>query len=105
MEHRVGRDEEDVLGLERVALPIEEIGNTLQKYRGLARACDAADEQRRDILMADDLVLFLLDSCRNGRQARGAVLCECCKQHFVLDGDGGVKEGLELVALDVELAA
>ena len=51
-------------------MPVEEVGDALEQYGCLAGAGDAADQQRRYVLVADDLVLLLLDGRRDGRQAR-----------------------------------
>ena len=55
--------------------------------------------------MAHDLVLLLLDSCRDGLHLRRAALRERREQKRVLDGHGGVEVGVQAVLVDVELAA
>ena len=104
-EHLVGREEEDLRGVERGAHAVEEVGDALEHDARLARACDAGDEQHRHVLVAHDDVLLALDRRGDGAELLGVVGLERRQQERVLDGDGGVEVAPELVAHDVELAA
>ena len=101
----VGREEEDLVGREGLALLVEEVRHALQQHRGLARAGDAAHEQHGHVLVADDRVLLALDGCGDGRELLGVVLLERAEKERVLDGHGGVEVRVELVARDIELSA
>ena len=103
-EHGVGRDQVHVVGVERVAFGVEQVRDTLQQHRGLARPRDAAHEQNGHVGMADDRVLLLLDGRSDGRELRRATLRERGQQQRVLDGHRGVEVGAQLVAVQVELA-
>ena len=105
LEHGVGAKEVHLAGGERFALAIEQECDALQHDRRLARARDAVHEQRRDVLVAHDLVLLALDRGRDVLELLGVVTAQRPQQQRVLDGDRGVKVGVEMVARDVELAA
>ena len=105
LEHRVGRHEVHLVGPQVLAVAEQQVGDALQQHRGLAAARHAAHQHRRDVLVADDGVLLLLDGGRDGLELRGALRGEAGQQQRVLDGHRGVEVALEGVALDVELAA
>ena len=66
---------------------------------------DAVDEQHVAILMADNLVLLLLDGGRDVLHPRGALLGKRGQKHGILNRHRGVEIRVEAVGFDVELAA
>ncbi len=63
-EHRIQGHQVHVLRAERLSLVVEQVGDALQKDRGLSGARDAVDEHHRHVRIADDGVLLLLDDLR-----------------------------------------
>ena len=72
-EHRVGAYEEHLFGAQRAALLVKQVGDALHEHARLAAAGNARDEQRLNILMADDDVLLLLDGGGDGLHVLGAL--------------------------------
>ena len=64
-EHGVGRYQVHVVGAQRIALGVEQVGDALQQHRRLARPGYAVHEQRGNVVVADDRVLFLLNGGRD----------------------------------------
>ncbi len=69
----VGAKEVHLVGVERLALAVEQEGDALQHHGGLARAGHAVHEQRRHVGVAHDLVLLALDGGRDVLELLGVV--------------------------------
>ena len=104
-EHGVRADQEHLARVQIAAVAVEQVGDALQQHAGLAAAGDARYQKRRHVLVADDEVLLFLDGGRDGLHVLGALRRKRLQKQRVLDGHVGVKVGVQLVALQVELAA
>ncbi len=103
-EHRIQGHQVHVLRAERLSLVVEQVGDALQKDRGLSGARDAVDEHHRHVRIADDGVLLLLDGRGDGLHLVGAGPRERGKKKGILDGDLRVKVPVQVIPVEVKLA-
>ena len=73
-EDGVGRDEGNLAWVQGITQLVEEVGDALHHHRGLAAPRRAYDQQCRNVFVADDGVLFLLDGSGDGLHVAGLAL-------------------------------
>ena len=97
-ENGVEGHQDNFIWTEGIPLAVKKPGDALQEDTCLAASCDAVDKQDRDIFMAHDRVLLLLDGCRDRLHLVTALPGERPDEERILYSDLCVKKALEPVA-------
>ena len=102
-EHRIDREQIDLVRPQILPLAVEKVGDPLQQHRSLPASRDSVHQQHRHVGAADDRVLLLLDRRRDGLHLVGAAARQRLQQHRILDRHLCVKKREQPVLLEVVL--
>ena len=102
---RIQSNQIHILRLQRGSLMEEHEGNPLQEDRRLSASRDSVDKKHRHIRITDDGILLLLNGNRNRLHLIAVLSGERCQKHRILDRKLRVKISLQLILIQLKLAA